>query len=94
MLNKNTFGKTDAAVILADLLNKAANIKQQRSVSRFLQMHGEIQAGYVKHVQGTPLADMFRRNWARDITEASLVGLDRKVETYMKNVAMAKIPQS
>jgi hypothetical protein len=85
-------------VILAEVLNKTGDIRQQRSVSRFLQAHNE-RVRAVKKLQETAPAefrcikDMVLQSMLFDIRTSYLTRLDHKVETYMKNVAVANVPR-
>lgn len=94
MLDQNTFGNSSASIILVSLLNDLGDPLIQRSVSRYLQKHGEILHFYNSNVQANPaMAPIFKQWWRNDITISSLEGINGKIESFMKNVAMSKIPK-
>jgi len=94
MLERYTFGNSDAAIVLVSLLNEANDPHIQRSVSRYLQKHGEILHFYISNVQpNSSMAPIFKQWWRDDILNSSLEGIEGKIESFMKNVAMAKIPR-
>jgi hypothetical protein len=93
MLDRYTFGNSNAAVVLVTLINEADSVFIQRSISRYLQKHGEILHFYISNVQSNPsMAPIFKQWWRDDIQKSSLEGIKDKIESFMKNVAMSKIP--
>jgi hypothetical protein len=91
-LDKHTFGKSDAAIVLADLLNKANNTKQTRKVSAFLQMIGGFRRDLLALEAGSRIEQLARKAVCDLINSADLAGIDAKIMAYTKNVAFSRIP--
>lgn len=91
-MRNTTFGNSPAAKTLAILLTELDQPKVSTSVTRFLIS----QSTLVKTISA--IADLTHRNlirqWAiREAKAAKLTGVTGKVETFMKNVAVAKFRQ-
>lgn len=88
-MKDTTFGNSSAAKTLVALLDELNNPKIRRSVTRFLISQSTL-ADTVNAITDQGHRALFRQWAIREAKEASLLGVTGKIETFMKNVAVAK----
>ncbi len=88
-LSPYTFGKSRAAVVLAELLNFENSEKQTTSVSRFLIAQNQFAKGILE-ISNPDVRSSVIRLWKKEIKSINLVGLSEKVFTFTKNVAISR----
>ena len=91
-MKETTFGDSAAARTLAVMLTELNQPKVSRSVTRFL-ISQETIARTIAAVPDAGLRALFRQWALNEAKTAFLVGVNGKIESFMKNVAVAKFRQ-
>jgi len=91
-MKDTTFGNSTAAKTLATLLTELNEPKVTRSVTRFLISQTET-AKLFRQFYDPQLTPLYRTFHICIIRDAKLVGVTGKIESYMKNLAVAKFRQ-
>jgi len=91
-MKETTFGNSPAAKTLATMLTEHNDPKVSRSVTRFLISQAKI-AQTIEIMPDLELRALFQQWALREAKTATLAGVTGKIESFMKNVAVAKFRQ-
>lgn len=89
-INKNTFGDSEAAIVLAKILNKKEDANQLSYVSSTWSQYNEYFNHYLEKVDKKYLKTTLSCLRKAFLERVEFSKLDTEVKTYLKNIMVTK----